>query len=264
MIFFSSLLLLFLTKQAKGCTFTTHDGTFDLSKIAGQSYSFHFGDYFSFSICDNVASSDRCTAPLTGACAIQDHDGSCYSMGTWDSSSKVTSTNSSLTVKFQNGSPDGCQIGSTPFPRSITYNFICNENEEATIEMVTEPQTCFYTAFVKTKYVCSDYIIHSSSSGGGLSDGSIFLICLLVFVTVYCLGGFGFNKYKSSAEGLQAFPQASFWCTRLPFLVKTGCMVSWAFTVDLFVRMRAKITGVNPVNRGREDTDADGEYANLD
>jgi len=266
MLFFSSLPLLFLTKQAKGCKFTTKDGTFDLSNIAGTSYPFEANpsDYYTFSVCGNVASSSRCMTPVTGACATQAHNGDCYSLGTWDSSYTLDSTNSSLSIEFKNGSPDGCKEGSTPFPRSVTFDFECDENTEASIESVGETKQCYYKASIGTKYVCSDHRIHTSSTGGGLSDGSIFLICLLVFVTVYCIGGFGFNKYKRSAEGFQAFPQSSFWCEKLPFWVKTGCMVSWAFTVRLFQRIRAKITGVNPVNRGREDTEGEGEYANLD
>jgi len=265
MIFFSSLLLLLLMKQVHGCTFTTRDGTFDLSNIAGKSYPFQSmtGDYYTFSFCSNAAASTKCASSVSGACAIQAHNGDCYSLGTWDTSFTLDSTNSSLSIAFKNGSPDSCKILNKPFPRSITYNFECNENEEASVVSASEPSKCEYTARVGTKYVCSDHIIHKSSSAGGLSNGSIFLICLLVFVTVYCVGGFGFNKYKRSAEGFQA-PQANFWCKKLPFWVKTGCMVSWAFTVRLFLSVRAKITGVNPVNRGREDTDADGEYANLD
>jgi len=265
MLFLSSILLLFLTKRAEGCQIKTADGTFDLSKIAGKSYSFSsLGDYFAFSFCDNVADVSRCMSPVSGSCGVQDHGSDCYSLGTWDNSYEATSTNNSLKIMFANGSPDGCEEKNVPFPRSITFNFECDENEEASIESVGETLTCYYKANVGTKYVCSDHIIHSSSSGGGLSDGSIFLICLLVIVVVYCIGGFGFNKYKSSAGGLEAFPQASFWCTQLPLWVKTGCMVSWAFTVRLFDRIRAKITGVNPVNRGREGTDADGDYENLD
>jgi len=266
MLLFPSLLLLFLTKQTKGCKFKTDDGTFDLSKIAGKSYSYPSttGDYYMFSFCDNVASSDRCLSKVSDSCAIQDHSSNCYSMGTWDTSYELDSTNSSLSIAFQNGDPDGCNTGSTPFPRAVNFKFECNENQEVSIESVGETITCFYKVKVATKYVCSDHIIHTSSSGGGLSGGSIFLICLLVFVTVYCFGGFGFNKYKRSAEGIQAFPQANFWCEKLPFWVKTGCIVSWTFAVRLFVRIRAKITGVNPVNRGREDTATEGEYANLD
>jgi len=127
---------------------------------------------------------------------------------------------------------------------------------------ITEPTTCDYSVIVPTQYVCDSYI--NKSVEDGLSGGAVFLIILLVFIIFYCVCGYGFNKYRRGMEGVSAVPQVQFWTTVFPFWVKTGCMVSWAFTVNIFMGIRARITGNNPGNRGRTDTDAEGKYEDLD
>lgn len=261
-----------MSKPAVGCKIKTERGTYDLTALSGQSYpapthATMGGQNFVFSICSNDADSSTCKNTISDSCAVQILNPRCFNLGKWDDSYEASTTSDSLVVKFANGESNECTDSSTgkTFPRSITFTFTCKEDAEVgTITSAGElSKVCTYQITVPTKYVCSEYILPNASAGG-LSGGSIFLIALLVAITVYCLGGFGFNKYRSSAAGLDAFPQASFWCTQLPFWVKTGCMVSWAFIVNSFLRLKAKITGVNPVNRGQADKDDDGEYANLD
>jgi len=269
MIFFASVLLLFISKPGFCCKVKTERGTFDLTPLAAKSYeapthvNMHDPIYY-FSICGNSADSSRCSNTMDSSCAIQLLSTRCYNLGKWDKSYEVINTDDPLVVKFSNGESDECSDPSTgkPLHRSITFDFTCEENTEMGTLTASEPSTCAYELTIPTQYVCDEYILANATEG--LSGGSIFLIALLVLITVYCIGGFGFNKYRGSATGVEAVPQANFWCKQLPFWVKTGCMVTWAFTVNSFLSLKAKITGVNPVNRGQADTEGDGEYENLE
>jgi len=258
-------ILLFLGKIASGCTYKTDRGTFDLSPLGAQEKSFTVPSsdpgrsnvLYYFSICGNTADTSDCGSQIpTNVCAIQFLEGldSCYDIGVWDSSGKLTSNTDGFSLEFDNGSKDLCN-----FARSITFIFKCSEGEPYGSMIATELQDCIYQVTIPTMYVCDDAAISVSDD---LSVGSIILIVLLVLITVYFIGGFGFNSYKGSARGLQALPHASFWCTQLPFWVKTGCSVSWAFTMRIFMGIKAKITGVP--NRRTTDADADGTYENLD
>jgi hypothetical protein len=257
-------ILLFLGKvaNANSCKFKTNRGTFDLSPLAGKSFSVpaYGNNFYYFSICGNTADVSNCGGSISDVCAVQYQAGTatptCYDLGTWDNSYKLTSSTDGFSLEFHNGSDKLCN-----FARSIKFIFKCSEGTPSGTLIPEEPADCIYEVTVPTMYVCDEYAIHVTDE---LSSGSIFLIVLLVLITVYCIGGFGYNSYKGSARGIQAAPQASFWCTQLPFWVKTGCMVSWAFTVRVFNNIRAKVTGVPQVNRGTTDTGADGTYENLD
>lgn len=255
-------LLLFKPNIGSACKYATARGTFDLAQIAGTSHPTPApnNEEYDFTFCANNAAVTGCTNSITQkACALQrDKHSYCYSLATWDNSGKATSTSDGFSLEFANGSPDFCLE-----PRGSTFIFQCDETVEVGDIATTEESNCHYTITVPTKYVCPEYITHGGASGSGLSGGSIFLIVLLVLISVYCIGGLGFNKYKGSAGGLQLIPQASFWCALLPFWVKSGCKASWACIVRLFFRIKAKLTG-STLNRGRTDTDADGSYENLE
>jgi len=254
-------LLLFKSNIASACKYSTDRGTFDLAPIAGTSYptSAPTNEAYDFTFCANNAAVTGCTNSVTEkACALQrDQHSYCYSLATWDNSGKATSTSDGFSLDFENGSPDFCKD-----PRGSKFMFQCDETVEVGDIATNEDSNCHYKITVPTKYVCPEYIIHGSASGSGLSGGSIFLIILLVLISVYCIGGLGFNKYKGSAEGLQLIPQTNFWCALLPFWVKSGCKASWACIVRLFSRIWVKLTG-STLNRARTDTDADA-YENLE
>jgi len=250
----------------KGCKlFRTDRGSFDLTPISGANYptaSPTGNQYYDLTICANTADTKNCRDPVGEASLIQSQVSTrdCWKLAYWDSSGKISSTSNGFNIVFENGSKDGCDKA-----RTSKFIFECFADAEVGAITVTEDLTklCYYDITVPTMYVCDDHILPNSSSGAGLSDGSIFLIALLVLIAVYCIVGFGFNKYKGSG-GLEAVPQASFWCTQLPFWVKTGFMVTWAFIVGVFLRCKAKITGSTPPSRSRTDTDGDGAYENLD
>lgn len=273
MIFFFSLVL-FESTLASACKIKTSRGTFDLTPIGGVSHEVPSSDPYNqqqkyyFSFCGNSADTTECVNTIDPVCAVQVSDiiGTCYELASWDNSYTATPTSDGFSLEFENGSDKLCVDPNTSknFPRSVDFIFKCSTKELGDITSdESDDEKCKYQVTVPTKYVCDEYIINSSGRAG-LSDGSIFLIILLVLITVYCIGGFGFNKFKSSAEGVEAVPQYSFWCTQLPFWVKSGCLASWACSVGLCMRIRQKITGVSQVNRGGEDTDADGTYENLD
>jgi len=241
------------------CKYKTKRGTFDLTPVSGTQYptGSPTGPYYYFTLCDNKASSSNCNHnhTLTGFCAIQaagNHE--CWGLATWDDSGKAASTSDGFSIQFENGSNDQCP---SQTPRSTKFTFTCDDDQAIGEINVKEGDKCSYELSIPTKYVCPENIIPLGSTG--LSFGSIFLIILLVLIAVYLIAGFGFNKYRGSGERI---PHSSFWCTQLPFWVKTGLMVSWAFTVNLFSRIRAKINGGNVEQR--RDTDADEPYETLD
>jgi len=262
MFFYIFSLLFYTIKFAKGCKYTTKRGTFDLSPLSGTSwYVYDPWVYksYQFSFCDNVADSSACTLnPISESCAVQVGSyGDCYSLGSWSKSYKLYSTSDGFGIEFDNGSSDQCPLDR---PRSVTFTFQCTEGTQMGTMTITEDIQCEYTVIVPTQYVCDSYITHLSKDE--LSGGSIFLIIFFVSVILYCVGGFSFNKYHRGLEGRNAVPQANFWITLLPFWIKNGCMVSWAFTVDVFLKARAKIRGGSQNVRSTE-TDADGKYAEI-
>lgn len=254
------VLVLCVSVQTITCKYKTKRGTFDLTPVSGTEYPTMAptGHYYYFTLCANEAGSSNCKDPLSGFCAIQaiamTHE--CWGLATWDDTGKATSTADGFSIQFDNGSDDSCP---SKAPRSTKFTFTCDDDQDVGQINVEEGQSCSYELTIPTKYVCPEYIIPSGSNSSGLSFGSIFLIILLVLIVVYCIAGFGFNKYKGSGERI---PQSSFWCTQLPFWVKTGLIVSWSFTVNLFSRIRAKITGGNAEQR--RDTEADEPYETLD
>lgn len=264
-MFFYVFLLLFHTIEfAKGCKYSTNRGTFDLSPLSGKSWYVYDSwtlKSYQFSFCDNLADSSGCTqTPISGSCAIQiGYYGVCYNMGSWGKSYKLSSTSDGFGIEFDNGASDECPLNK---PRSVTFTFQCSEGTEMGTMTITEDITCQYTVIVPTEYVCDSYIIPLSSKDE-LSGGSIFLIIFFVLIILYFVGGFSFNKYHRGLEGRDAVPQVNFWTTLLPFWIKTGCMVSWAFTVDVFWRIRANITGL-PQHVRRTETDDDGKYAEME
>jgi len=261
MSYFLFVLVLFVSIPATTCTYKTNRGTFDLTPIAETEYPTlaPTGHYYYFTLCANEAGSSNCRDPLSGFCAIQamptTHE--CWGLATWDDSGKAVSTSDGFSIQFENGSDDNCP---TPSPRSTKFTFQCDEDQTVGSIKVEEGQSCSYELTIPTKYVCPEYIIHSgSTNSSGLSFGSIFLIVLVVLIAVYCIAGFGFNKRKGSEE---VIPHSGFWCTQLPFWVKTGLITSWGCTVNLFSGIKAKITGGN--SGPRRDTDADEPYETLD
>lgn len=129
-----------------------------------------------------------------------------------------------MRMTFVNGeacwTPDGDQ------QRTTVMEFVCDETTKENDPPMgpvsggeDENEDCKYTFTIPTYLACP-------AAGGGdeLSIGSILLILgFFVFIPVYCLGGFLYNKYKLDKSGADAIPQWQFWSHDLWAFTKAGC-----------------------------------------
>lgn len=114
---------------------------------------------------------------------------------------------------------------------SSTFNYICDTSVGTlgTLEATAVgSNNCKYSVDVYTDVVCQGSKPINSNPSSGLSGGSIFLIVLVTVICLYFLVGVGFNYYKDrSFKTLHG----EFWCRRVPFWTKIGCMTSWIATL---------------------------------
>jgi len=248
---------------AQTCSIATGKGTFDLSAISGKSY--HVVDSvsqyvsFDFSFCSNVANTSGCRNPPGSVSAVQHANiyGTCYTLGKWDQSyvtSGIATTDDGFTITFQNGDNELCiDKNGQPMDRIIIYDFECSSANVGTLKLA-EPSNCAYEVTVPTKYACAGGAL-------GLSGGSIFLIILVVLIPVYCTAGIVYNRTQRGRQGFKdSIPQGGLWCERLPYWTKTGCLVSWAFTLSTFRFCQKKLCRKNI----RENDDGEGEYEEVE
>lgn len=149
--------------------------------------------------------------------------------GEWSNSANPAPTKTSIGFQMKFQSEYYC---SDDFSKkySSVFNFICGKNKSiGTLQAKkTGSDACEYSVDIMIDAACAGGAKPQGGGGdglvGGLSGGSIFLIILLVLAFVYVMGAFGFNYHKEKAVG---FPHKSFWCSRLPFWIKTGLMVTW-------------------------------------
>jgi len=227
-------ILLFL-QAARCCSVTVGDQTYDLSSLetAGDngvvsvtSPSAEGGQYtYKASFCsDRIA----CGSYIYGN-LVRSKSSVCEGVyGKW-STAVNTKTDNGYQAKFT--STQYCTDDFSSLYKS-TFNFLCDKGA-GTLGTVSAEQvgsnTCEYSVNVYTDLVCAGSTpVHTGGSGGGLSGGSIFLILLVVIVFVYIVAGFGWNYYK---EKTVRSPHGQFWCSKLPYWTKTGCLTSWVSTV---------------------------------
>jgi len=130
------------------------------------------------------------------------------------------------------------------------FNFLCDPDagKLGKLQAIkTGGNTCRYKVDIPTNLVCEGSTpIHGGGGGGGtggLSGGSIFLIILLALVVIYVFAGFGLNYHK---EKTVKAPHKSFWCVKLPYWTKTGCITSWLCTMGTYRWCCKKIFKTNP------------------
>lgn len=125
---------------------------------------------------------------------------------------------------------------------SSTFKFLCDESAGTLGTIQAEKDgtnACKYSVSIYTNLVCGGSTpvpgptqapAHAggSTSGGGLSWGSIFLITLVVALFMYITLGVGLNYKK---EQSYKTPHMDFWCSRLPYWTKIGCITSWIWTL---------------------------------
>lgn len=163
--------------------------------------------------------------------------------GTW-STALNTKTPNGFDVKFK--SSDYCNDNYS-VRYSSTFKFLCDEGA-GTLGTVQAEQdgdnSCSYSVSVYTNLVCAGSTPvpnptpsgptpspadHTGSiSAGGLSGGSIFLIALVSALFVYIMLGVSLNYKK---EQSYKTPHKDFWCSKLPYWTKIGCITSWIWTL---------------------------------
>ncbi|CAH1999323.1 unnamed protein product [Acanthoscelides obtectus] len=118
----------------------------------------------------------------------------------------------------------------------LIYN-ISNMTTLPTVKLLCDNEPAPFIKVLDTK---SNQLIFSSQQAciitihHGLSGGSIFLIMLLVFLTIYLVGGGLMLYFIRGARGVEVIPNIEFW-RNLPSLVKDGLMFLLAGCKPTFV-----------------------------
>jgi len=132
------------------------------------------------------------------------------------------------------------------------FKYVCDptatdvNNLDLTAE-ATGTGICEYTVTIPTDLACGG----GSPAAGGLSGGSILLILLVCVIFVYIVGMMSFSYYKE--KSIKA-PHTSFWCNKLPYWTKTGCLVSWAASLTCYRWCCKKIFKAKQGDDAMEDT----------
>ena len=91
-------------------------------------------------------------------------------------------------------------------------------------------------------------------ASGGLSWGSIFLICFWCSLFVYCAGSIGYNYRYRELRGTDAIPQYDYW-KQLPGLVKDGSIFSWEHAKLAYAKLRGRYVEMREGRRGLRAAD---------
>jgi len=166
---------------------------------------------YTLSICEPLGGSGACSsAGISGACMCQipsDNPTQEVVIASWTAGKLPTwekSKDGNPQLKFTNGVVCYKKDGNKE-DRTFLLEFL--PGGTAGEYSVVENAGCEFVA--------------KFSTGGGLSDGSIILIALLVSLILYCVIGMIWNKKKRGATGKELIPNYDFW-SGLPGLVKDG------------------------------------------
>jgi len=127
------------------------------------------------------------------------------------------------------------------------FNLLCDPGAGTlgTLQAIkTGSDDCNYAVDIHTDLVCEGSV--PIGGGGGeqsLSAGSIFLITLLLLIVVYLIVGFVLNYVKEKAVKA---PHKAFWCGKLPYWTKTGCITTWLCTMSSYHWCCKKILETKP------------------
>jgi len=127
------------------------------------------------------------------------------------------------------------------------FNLLCDPGAGTlgTLQAIkTGSDHCNYEVDITTDVVCEGSVPIGAGGGEqGLSAGSIFLITLLVLIVVYLIVGFVLNYVKEKAVKA---PHKAFWCAKLPYWTKTGCITTWLCTMSSYHWCCKKIFRTKP------------------
>ncbi|XP_062517611.1 uncharacterized protein LOC134192870 [Corticium candelabrum] len=114
------------------------------------------------------------------------------------------------------------------FTRISIVKLVCKDKlplSDSTLTFEKEDPADTYNLILTSKCCCPDLCQTkpepSSSSGHGLSIGSILLIVFFSLIFVYILCGILYLKFVRGASGVELIPNYSFWAL-LPSLIKEG------------------------------------------
>jgi len=230
-----------------GCTVTVDEETYDLEpledlrNISVTPPADEVGEYWFFiSFCSNQVPCGKYLSANMVRYTEGTHCDGTY--GDWDSA------DNEKTVHGYKADFTGSQFCMSNFQKhyTSTFNLLCDPSA-GTLGKVQAIKTgsddCDYEVDIYTNLVCEGSTPIGGGGGGGLSGGSIFLISLFVVVVVYVIAGFALNYYKEKALRPA---HKSFWCGKLPYWTKTGCITSWLCTMSTYRWCCMKIFKANP------------------
>jgi len=227
------LYIFILIEAVRGCTVSVGGQTYDLSALESAGTNgvvsvtaptSEQGLYkYSASFCSDKASCQGKYGNL-----IRLRDASVYSClgvyGTWSTAVNTKTTNG-FEASFT--STESCSDNESEKYTS-TFNFLCDKSagDLGTLQAnKVGGNNCEYSVDVHTDLVCAGSTpVGPSSAAGTLSGGSIFLIVLVCLLFVYIIVGVGLNYHKDKSFGT---PHRDFWCSKLPYWTKIGCLTSW-------------------------------------
>jgi len=221
-------LFFLLFQDVLSCAVPVGDEVYDLTAIATEKYTVEgpAGDdsLFEASFCSDLA---YCSS-IGGVLTRTEKTGECHSYGVWDPV-KTIKTEHGVEVSFN--SEDRCPPDYEN-PLESMFNFLCDTKAgDLGLLKATKINDCEYSLEIHTNLVCEGSIpVNSNGGNKGLSSGSVLLIVLCALLFGYFLIGLCFNFYKQKTL---AIPQRSFWCTKLPYWTKTGCILSWVTTMTV-------------------------------
>lgn len=222
------LYVFLLVNVVISCTVDVGNQVYDLSSISktvytvqGPSSEDNMASYEA-SICEDLV---YCTLYVNGSLVYRNENAECYQYGSWRRA-KNLKTENGFRASFE--SVQWCPPKYTSILQS-EFNMLCDTSAGA-IGLLKANKVgdddCSLSVDVHTNLVCKGSIPINSFSV--LSGSFIFLIILFSLIVAYLIVGFGYNYYKDKAI---AMPQQSFWCTKLPYWTKTGCILSGVTTV---------------------------------
>jgi len=220
---------------SESCKVTAGGTQFDLSTLAGH------GDFdvspphdevgryiYTISFCANSLTCDDNSGNFIRAQKYIPHNKCVAVYGQW-STAKNEKTSKGFKTTFTG--PTSCDDDPNEQYTGV-FNYICDETATDLNDLnLTAAQTggndCKYTVTIPTDVACKG----TAAPGGGLSGGSLFLIILVSVAFVYLLGMMSFGYYR---EKTVKAPHKGFWCNKLPYWTKTGCLVSWAASLSCY------------------------------
>jgi len=197
-------------KFSSGNTYTLNNFPPDLvtaMDFDGSTYYYQPCTTIASTQCDGKSGAAICQResgfPIYNSCGVFTTD-----CGSWNERAPAGSGFSAL---FQGGT-----VG-----RKTEITFQCSQTAGSFTWASEQPQLFYHFNWLHPAACPTSSDGGSGGDGGGLAIGWIFIICLLVVMLLYVVGGVAFQRFYRHESGLDLIPQREFWFG-LPFMVKDG------------------------------------------